>query len=519
MSEQISARGLFLQFLVFFTFAVGMYGVGTSWVHNSFLAAGDISITISIWVTVLFVFANAGLFTVVMVIVQAVWVRLPRFVNTGKNSFTLNIPESTESRRYSLIGVVLAWILFELLHTMVESEIAFPWLQAGYAFIDTWLVGLATVGGVTLVSFFVLLSAMALYRIRRIRLITMVLAICPWLLGIGLLNISWTQPIAEKEIVLVQSNLSIAEKMDEYGPTRSWRTLVSLSLEEVGADFVIWPEGAIVSRLNQELLNALYSFANNIEATVILGMFIQVNYGDDEEVLHNIAVGVSKHAPEHEEYKKLKMVPFGEKIPFEPILGPIVRWLEIPIRSIESGREQQSNMNFNGVSVGVTICYEIAFPSYIAARSRNADFLVTLSEDGWFGNSIGPAQHMQIARMRAVETGRYLARATSKGISGIVDPKGRVIATMPANEPGVVRGTIKTMEGETWFVRYLSGLSGWVWGALVVLGGGALSAFGGVLGLLFLRQVFAREARRTDEEVGDTEEDVSDEDEGTAEND
>ena len=499
-----------------------MYGVGTSWVHNSFLAVGDISITISIWVTILFVFANAGVFTGVMVIIQAIWVRLPRLVKTGKDSFTLNVPESAEFRRYSALGTALGWILFELLNTSVESEIAFPWLQAGYAFIDTWLVGLATVGGVTLVSFFVLVTAIALYRIRRIRLITMVLASCPWLLGIGLLNVPWTQSIAEKEIVLVQSNLSIAEKMEENGPTRSWRTLTRLSVQEVGADFVIWPEGAIVSRLNQDVVNALYSIAANIEATVILGMFGQVNYGDDEEVLHNIAVGVSKYAPEHEEYKKLKMVPFGEKIPFEPLVGPIMRWLEIPIRSIESGREKQSNMVLDGVNVGVTICYEIAFPSYIASRSRKAEFLVTLSEDGWFGNSIGPAQHMQIARMRAVETGRYLARATSKGISGIVDPKGRVIATMPANEPGVVRGTIQTMEGETWFVRYLSGLSGWVWGALVVLGGGALSAFGGVLGLLFLRQVFAREVSRVDdadEPDEDTEVDVAAEDEGVTEND
>ena len=142
-------------------------------------------------------------------------------------------------------------------------------------------------------------------------------------------------------------------------------------------------------------------------------------------------------------------------------------------------------MVLDGVNVGVTICYEIAFPSYIANRSRGAEFLVTLSEDGWFGNSIGPAQHMQIARMRSIETGRYLARATTKGISGIVNPKGRIISTMPANERGVVRGTIHTMEGETWFVRYASKLPGWIWGAFAVLGGGFLSAFAGVLGMLF----------------------------------
>ena len=413
--------------------------------------------------------------------------------------------------------------MFEFLNTLVQSEVAFPWLQAGYAFIDTWLVGLATVGGVTLVSVFVLVTATALYRIQRIRLITMALAFVPWLIGIGLLNVSWTHPVEEKEIVLVQSNLTIAEKLDVNGFSLSWLALTRLSLQEEGADFVIWPEGALPASLDQEIVNALYSLAARIRASMIVGMFGEINDGD-EVLLQNLAVGVSKYAPEYEEYKKLKMAPFGEKIPFEPILGPIVKWLKIPIRSIDSGIGGQHNMILDGVNVGVTICYEIAFPSYIATRSRNAEFLVTLSEDGWFGNSIGPAQHMQIARMRSVETGRYLARATSRGISGIVDPKGKIIATMPTHESGVVRGTIQTMEGETWFVRYLSGLSGWIWGVVVLLGGGVVSAFGGVLGVLFLRRVFVSEVDKiedSDDSMSeeDTEEEGASDEEGEVESD
>lgn len=495
-----------------------MYGVGTSWVHNSFLAVETISNEISIVVTVLFVLASASIFSAIMAIVQAAWMRLPRFVKTGKNAYTLAVPNSPESRRYSVLGTLLGWMMFEFLNTLVQSEIAFPWLQAGYAFIDTWLVGLATVGGVTLVSFFVLVTATAVYRIRRIRLVTMALAFIPWLLGIGLLNVSWTQPVEEKEIVLVQSNLTIAEKLDVYGFSLSWLALTRLSLQEEGADFVIWPEGALPTTLDQEIVNSLYSLAARIRASMIVGMFGEINDGE-EVLLQNLAVGISKYAPDYEEYKKLKMAPFGEKIPFEPIFGPIVKWLKIPMRSIDSGIGGQNNMILDGVNVGVTICYEIAFPSYIATRSRNAEFLVTLSEDGWFGNSIGPAQHMQIARMRAVETGRYLARATSRGISGIVDPKGRIIATMPTLESGVVRGTIQTMEGETWFVRYLSGLSGWIWGVVVLLGGGVVSAFGGVLGVLFLRRVFIRDVDDESASEEDTEEDIASDEEAESESD
>ncbi|MCY3541621.1 MAG: apolipoprotein N-acyltransferase [Gammaproteobacteria bacterium] len=498
-SEQVFERSFFLRLLVPFAFAVGMYAVGTSWVHSSFLAVEGVSNTISTWVTVLFVFAAAGVFTGIIVIFQELWARTPKFVQTGENAYTLEWNPSRALRGYSVLGTALGWVVFEFQNTLVESDIAFPWLQAGYAFIDTWLVGLATVGGVTLVSFFVLVTAMALYRIQRIRFVTMALAALPWLLGIVLLNVPWTRPLEEKEVGLVQSNFSIEEKTNETGSRESWRANTRLSLEVGGVDFVIWPEGALHSMLRQDWINLLHEFAAYVDASVITGILSQTIVADEDPILHNAAVGVSKHAPEYQEYQKTKMAPFGEQIPFDVVLRPIIRWLDLPINRIGPGIGPQSNMELDGVTVGMTICYEIAFPSYVAARSRDADFLVTISEDGWFGNSIGPAQHMQIARMRSVETGRYLARATTKGISAIVDPKGKLIATIPANEQGVVRGTLQTMEGETWFVKYVSGLSAWVWGAVTVLGGGVLSAFGGVLGLLFLRRVFAGESEAVDE--------------------
>ena len=499
-----------------------MYGVGTSWVHSSFLSVGDISSTVSTWVTVLFVLATATVFTGIMSMIQEVWARRPRFIETAEKHYTLTWNVLPEQNRYSVFGTVLAWVVFELLNTLVQSEIAFPWLQAGYAFIDTWLVGLATVGGVTLVSFFVLVTAMALYRIQRIQPTTMVLATLPWVIGLGLLLVPWTQQLEEKEVALVQSNLSITEKTDESGPTRSWseNTRLSLGTEEV--DFVIWPEGALHTLLDQDMVYALYSLATRLDASVITGILSQSNYRGSDFVNHNVAVGVSKHAPEYEEYQKLKMVPFGEKIPFEPVLKPIVEWLKLPINTLGPGMGPQNNMVLDGVNVGVTICYEIAFPSYVATRSRDAAFLVNISEDGWFGNSIGPAQHMQIARMRALETGRYVARATTKGISGIIDHKGKVVATIPANEPGVVRGTIQIREGETWFVRYLSGLSGWIWGVVVLLGSGTFTAVVGSFGVLLMKRTFFRDRADPDNELETNEDEELDEaaeEDGKTEND
>lgn len=507
-SEQVFARSFFQRFLVLFAFGVGMYGVGTSWIHNSFQSTEDLSGTISVGVTALFVLAAASMFSGILIVIQEIWARRQRFIETKKNEMTLHWKPSSVHRSYSVFGTAFGWLVFEFLNTLVEWELSFPWLQVGYALIDTWLVGLATIGGVTLVSFFVLVTATALYRIRRIQFFTMALAILPWLLGIGLLNVPWTQPLEEKEVALVQSNFSIVEKVEGNGPTLSWQANTRLSLDAEGVDLVIWPEVAIHSVLTQDIVYSLYSLAARVDASVIMGTMSQTNYRAGDPVVHNVAVGVSKHTPESQEYKKSKMAPFGEIIPFEPALGPIVKWLRLPINTIGPGIGPQPNMDLDGISVGITICYEIAFPSYVAARSRNADILVTISEDAWMGNSIGPAQHMQIARMRAVETGRYLARATTRGISGVVDPKGKLIATMPVNKQGVVRGTIQTMEGETWFVRYLSGLSGWIWGAFVLFGSGTISAFGGALAWSFLRGVFLREMNKDNDEKESDEEEI-----------
>lgn len=497
-AERVAARKFFHRLIVFFSFGVGTYGVGTSWVHNSFRETGDVSTTVTLWVTALFVCAAATVFAAIFVAIQEIWPRRPRFVETSKRQFTFTWNDPTEESRHSVFSTALAWIVFELHNTLVQYELAFPWLQAGYAFIDTWLVGFATVGGVTLVSSLALVTAMVFYRIQRIRLITMVLGVLPWVFGFGLLHVQWTQPLEYKEVALVQSNLTISEKV--INPTHSWLVHTSLSFVEEEVDYVIWPEAAIHSRLNQEIVDALYSLAARLDASVIVGMYGETFYKDDDSILHNVAIGVSESSVEHNEYVKVKMVPFGEYIPLEQVLRPVMEWLNLPTSDLRPGTKKPENMILDDVNVGMSICYEIAFPSYIAARSKRANFLVTISEDGWFGNSIGPAQHMQIARMRALETGRYVARATTKGISGIIDPKGKLVATIPANESGVVRGTIQTVEGETWFVRYLSGLTGWIWGVFALLGGGLLSTIASGFIASYGKRIFFKDSNEDDED-------------------
>ncbi|MCY3838578.1 MAG: apolipoprotein N-acyltransferase, partial [Gammaproteobacteria bacterium] len=108
-----------------------------------------------------------------------------------------------------------------------------------------------------------------------------------------------------------------------------------------------------------------------------------------------------------------------------------------------------------GIDLAMAICWEIAYPATVAADARQADALVTISNDTWFGESIGPSQHFQIARMRAKENGRYLLRSTNDGITAIVDDKGEVVDRLPRFERGVLTGTFHTVSGTTPYSRWL----------------------------------------------------------------
>ena len=119
-----------------------------------------------------------------------------------------------------------------------------------------------------------------------------------------------------------------------------------------------------------------------------------------------------------------------------------------------SGPSKQNLLTSNGYRFAPAICYEIAYPMFVQNTSKNADFILTVSNDTWFGRSIGPLQHLEIARMRALETGKYVVRATNTGLTTIIGPQGDIQAIGPQFTPTVLIGTITKMQGETLWSRF-----------------------------------------------------------------
>jgi apolipoprotein N-acyltransferase len=154
-----------------------------------------------------------------------------------------------------------------------------------------------------------------------------------------------------------------------------------------------------------------------------------------------------------EVYYKRHLVPFGEFLPLKALLGPLLDFMEIPMSDFAAGTAERPIVHLGRDAVGVSICYEDAFGSEVIQALPEAAYLVNLSNDAWFGDSLAPHQHLQIARMRALETGRYLLRATNTGISAVIGPRGELVALSEPFVETVVSGDIQAMEGSTPYVR------------------------------------------------------------------
>ena len=153
-------------------------------------------------------------------------------------------------------------------------------------------------------------------------------------------------------------------------------------------------------------------------------------------------------------YDKQKLVPFGEYVPMESILRGLIDFFNLPMSEFSRGDSEQTLIRAGEVKIAPYICYEVVYPDFAAQMAQESGLLITISNDTWFGKSIGPVQHFQIARMRALETGRYMIRATNDGITALIDEKGGVIETIPRFTSGVLSSSAEIREGLTPFMTF-----------------------------------------------------------------
>ncbi|MBL4680498.1 MAG: apolipoprotein N-acyltransferase [Pseudomonadales bacterium] len=428
ISNQAGAKQIALRH---YLFAIAMYGWGISWIYVSVHEYGEAIPILAGGLVALLV----GVLSLPMLLQGFLLHRFFRF-----HVLALSL------------GLVLLWVIREWIFTWFLT--GFPWLLVGYGHLETPLGAFAPYVGVLGVGFLVLLSvALVHYFLSEMRLQYRVLALIflllIWGAGFILPHYKLVQERGESiSVSLVQGNIDQHQKWRREMVRPIIQQYLDLTEPEWGRDLIVWPEAAITvfKESAQNLLSEIDDKGKAQKSALILG----IPDRDESGNVYNAAIALGQGEGSY--FKRL-LVPFGEYVPFERQLRGLIKAFDLPMSRNQTGPAAQDLLRVGDVKVLMSICYEIIYPNLIRSE-ETADLLITISDDTWFGESIGPLQHMQMAQMRALENGRYLLRGTNSGVSAIVNPKGQIQAQFPQFQKGVLRGEVWAMEGTTPFNRF-----------------------------------------------------------------
>jgi apolipoprotein N-acyltransferase len=434
--------------LIGFCFGLGYFLAGVSWVYVSLHDFGAIPAPI------------AGALTLLFCVILASY---PAFAGWGYHAL------GARSNVATLAALPALWTLTEWLRGWLFT--GFPWVALGYAQIPhSPLAGFAPVFGIYGVSFATVLTAAALVmlwtahtntgtdsgasvRARALRLARQpacLTLIATWLSGFLLLQIHWTHPEgAPVTVSLLQGNVPQDMKWRADRIRSTLNTYESLAGSST-ARLIVLPETALPLFLHdvpREYLARLAAHARANHGDILIGAPERT----DGRNYYNSVLSFGS-APE-QTYRKSHLVPFGEFVPLKPLFGWFFDVAQIPLLDFARGTETPEPLAVAGQRVAVNICYEDAFGEEIIRQLPHATLLVNVSNVAWFGRSIAPQQHLQISQARALETGRYMLRATNTGITAIIDERGRVRQAAPEFATAVVSGEVQGYAGATPYVR------------------------------------------------------------------
>lgn len=441
-------------------FGLGTFALGLYWIFISLHVYGHMAV----WLAGAAVLLFAG----VLAIFPALAAGLTRRLVGEKASFW----------RFLLVWAG-AWAGSEWLRGSAFT--GFPWLNIGYGHVDGALSGWAPVLGVYGVAFMAALLAAALAvavrRSPRQRGAALAIAGVVVLAGLGLQQARWgVQPYGELlSVRLVQGNVGQSNKFD---PTLIMAALdMHLQLaarapadDGFQPDLVLLPETAIPlfqDQLPESLWQPWVDVARSWNATLATGLALHTPGPDGESIYTNSVIGLTSETTTQElitgraplRYDKAHLVPFGEFVPWG--FRWFVETMVMPMGDFNRGAQRQQPFGIAGQRIAFNICYEDVFGEELLPALRSgpngepgATILANVSNLGWFGNSWALPQHLQIARMRSIETARPSIRATNTGATAVIDSRGVVQAILPAHSVGVLDSTVQGTTGFTPYVRW-----------------------------------------------------------------
>lgn len=416
-----------------FSFGAGLFLAGTYWLYVS-----------------VHVFGQAPLALAILLMLGLVAIMALYYGATG-----WLIARLSDGNLWHFVLIAAAvWVLLEWLRGWFLT--GFPWMTLGYSQIDSPLSGFAPLLGNYGLSLMLMISASALLAAwlasASKRLAFVIISILPWIAGFVPDGIEWTEPSGPAiRTTIVQGGVSQDRKWLPQQFNSTLDLYRNSLLENSASDLVIWPEVAIPSVVDQ-----VESYISQIEydtaargQTLLFGI-LERDFAA-EKVFNSV---VSIGAEGRQIYRKRHLVPFGEYFPVPDFVREWMRLMNLPYSDIASGEEEQPLLRMpDGVLISVAICYEDAYATEQLYALPDAGILVNVSNDAWFGDSIAPHQHLQIARMRALEAGRTVVRATNNGISAFIGPDGKLLARGNQFEYVAMTREVQPRQGLTPFAR------------------------------------------------------------------
>ena len=459
-------------------YGIGMFGAGASWPFYSLYFFAYEPIAIALLATAAFVLIVSMLSLGSFGLLASLFRFRPLFLKL-------------------LLFYPATWVIAEWFRSWFLT--GFPWLYLGNTQIDTFFGAFAPIGGVFAVSLTSVIIAGALLSfflgnsVQRevhivadpkhqsvsdnalveerfgssIRILSALVIVLLVSSAFALQSINWTEKVDKPlQVSVLQSNITQYEKLNPDTMISSIDLYRSMTLKSMGSDLIVWPETGLFDTFDRHmgsLIEPLQKSLSKTNKTILMGgFFVNENQGVENSVL-------AISADNRQIYSKRHLVPFGEYTPLLKYIRWLSKWIQLPYDNIASGVNDGTLMVGDQVAQ-MSICYEDAFGSEIIQSLPLASMLINVTHDGWFTGSLESQQHMQIARMRSLETGRYMVRATTTGPSGIINEKGQLIATAPLNTKSIITGKVQPFSGATPYVRWGNWLIIGILGVILLLG-------------------------------------------------
>jgi apolipoprotein N-acyltransferase len=434
-------------------FGVGLFTFGTYWLYTCLHVFG----LVPVWLTLVLQAALIGAMSIYFALLCYL-----------ANRFWL---KGGATRTWLVLPVL--WVLGEWLRGWILS--GFPWLSLGYAMIDSPLKGWAPLLGVYGVSWSAAMIAAALSVLLMpavampSRLAALGGMAALFLIPALLSDHAWTHAAGPPiTVAAVQGAVSQDQKWQAKNLDETMERYSKLTAQAWGARLIVWPEASLPVLANEipDYLDRLRAEGRAHGTDLAIGL---VNFQPETKRYFNGLLVLSDSGGGW--YYKRHLVPFGEYFPVPNFVRSWMRLMSLPYDDITPGSEHQPILSAAGQKLGLTICYEDAFGSQQLPVLREATLLINVTNNAWYGDSTAPHQHLQIARMRALEAGRFLVRAANDGITAVLGPHGEIVARLPQFREAVLRADVQPLAGLTPYAKFGN--------YPVVLGAGLLLALAG----------------------------------------